>query len=954
MINRDDDNVQLLDDDITALRKRVAELEAANRERQSTEDALRFLAELSTMLAASLDYATMYENLARLLIPRLTDHYFIDLVREDGTLDRVDAESFDPASRDALLALGQHYELRPDTSSLWQAIRTRRAVLVTGITVDYLRKVAENETHAELLAQVGGHESIAAPLLVREQAIGVITFILVNPARHYTEQDRVFAQEVAYRVGMALDNARLYREAQLSQRRAEIAADRNLALQAITAALSDAVTIQRVAEIIVNKGAMALGASSGGLSRLSDDGAALEVVYLMNIPEETARQWQRIPLDSQTMRAEAVRSKRMIWVESPHDLLSHYPDKINQNNRYGAWATTPLIVNGEGIGVLFFAFTQEREFSGEEITFLLALAEQAAQALERVRLYEADQINRMQAQAAQQRTAFLSEASALLATSLDFTTTIRRVIALIVPQFADCCMVFTLEDNDQVQLVDTVHKDPTKHLLARELVRRWPPTVNGRTPTSIVLRTGEPILVEHVSEDGLLAFFQEPDQYRLTTALGTTSYIIVPMLARGRMFGAITFIRADAARPYDAADLELAQELARRAAVAVDNSRLYQDGQRALQRANESLALLDTLLNSAPIGLAFVDRQARFARINPALAAINQRPVADHIGHTLSELIPLAAQVIEPIIQRVMLTGEPITGLELSGPSHINPDENTYALASYYPVHTRNGELLGVGIVVLDITERKRAEQELRIAKEEAEAASRAKSNFLATMSHELRTPLNSVIGMSQVLLMQTIGPVNPRQSESLNDILICGRHLLSLINDVLDLSRAESNRIQLVMEPADLPDVIEESLSAVRQRVQDSDIELTVALEKPLPPVVMDRLRIIQVVVNLLSNAVKFTPNGGRIDIRLFRQEDQVRFEVQDTGIGISVENQLRLFRPFERLEDIPASRQYEGTGLGLALSKRLIELHHGTIGITSPGEGQGSTFWFTLPLEH
>jgi signal transduction histidine kinase len=221
-------------------------------------------------------------------------------------------------------------------------------------------------------------------------------------------------------------------------------------------------------------------------------------------------------------------------------------------------------------------------------------------------------------------------------------------------------------------------------------------------------------------------------------------------------------------------------------------------------------------------------------------------------------------------------------------------------------------------------------------------------------MSHELRTPLNSVIGMSQVLLMQTIGPLNPRQSESLTDILVCGRHLLSLINDVLDLSRAESNRIQLVMEPGDLSDVIEESLSAIRQRVQDGDIELTVAIEKPLPPVIMDRLRIIQVVVNLLSNAVKFTPNGGRIDIRLFRQGDQLRFEVQDTGIGISAENQLRLFRPFERLEDIPASRQYEGTGLGLALSKRLIELHHGTIGITSPGEGQGSTFWFTLPLEH
>ena len=240
---------------------------------------------------------------------------------------------------------------------------------------------------------------------------------------------------------------------------------------------------------------------------------------------------------------------------------------------------------------------------------------------------------------------------------------------------------------------------------------------------------------------------------------------------------------------------------------------------------------------------------------------------------------------------------------------------------------------------------------ELKSLNEELAKANRLKSDFLANMSHELRTPLNSIIGFSDMLLTQEVGPLSAMQQDFLETVARNGRHLLQLISELLDLSKIEAGQMRLVPESIDMRDLLREA--GVSVRAQTEKRRHTFDLELPDQPlmVVADHVRVRQVLLNLLSNAIKFTPDGGRVRL-LGRPEDGgVRVEVIDTGIGIAPEDQSRLFKEFMQV-DTSASRHYEGTGLGLALSKRLVELHGGRIGCES-AHGHGSTFWFTLPSE-
>ncbi len=239
---------------------------------------------------------------------------------------------------------------------------------------------------------------------------------------------------------------------------------------------------------------------------------------------------------------------------------------------------------------------------------------------------------------------------------------------------------------------------------------------------------------------------------------------------------------------------------------------------------------------------------------------------------------------------------------------------------------------------------------ELTAAAAAAEAENRAKSQFLANISHELRTPLNAIIGFSEVLAEGMFGDVNEKQAEYLRDILDSGRHLLSLINDILDLSKIEAGRMELESGDFDLPNAIANALMLVRERASRRGITLGSTIDERLGTIRGDERKVKQVLLNLLSNALKFTPEGGRVHVSAGRRDDVAEVAVADTGIGIAPADQDAVFEEFRQVG--AAETKAEGTGLGLALSRKFIELHGGRIWVKSE-VGMGSTFIFTLPIE-
>ena len=239
--------------------------------------------------------------------------------------------------------------------------------------------------------------------------------------------------------------------------------------------------------------------------------------------------------------------------------------------------------------------------------------------------------------------------------------------------------------------------------------------------------------------------------------------------------------------------------------------------------------------------------------------------------------------------------------------------------------------------------------REIEDKSRQIEAANRHKSEFLANMSHELRTPLNAIIGFSEVLGERLFGELNEKQAEYTDDILSSGRHLLSLINEILDLSKVEAGRMELELATFDLPLAIDNARTFVRERATRHGITLDVTVDDRLGEFVGDERKIKQILLNLLSNAVKFTPEGGRIGIEARQADSSVEISVTDTGIGIALEDQPRIFEEFRQVGSDYAHK-VEGTGLGLTLAKKFVELHGGRIWVTSE-LGKGSTFTFTLP---
>jgi two-component system cell cycle sensor histidine kinase PleC len=262
-------------------------------------------------------------------------------------------------------------------------------------------------------------------------------------------------------------------------------------------------------------------------------------------------------------------------------------------------------------------------------------------------------------------------------------------------------------------------------------------------------------------------------------------------------------------------------------------------------------------------------------------------------------------------------------------------------------------------LAIEDITERREIEQGLEIAHDELKGlaaelkrTARVKSEFLANMSHELRTPLNSINGFSEVLFDETFGPLNAKQKQYVNNVLTSGKHLLLLVNQILDMAKVEAGKMKLSLSLLPMKSLLNDISMLVADMVTRKKIEMSLEIADDLPSISADELKVKEVIYNLLSNAVKFTPDGGKIGMRARTSDSDIEIVVWDTGIGIAPENMEKLFEGFFRV-DTPYSRVTEGTGLGLPISKKLVELHGGNLSVESKGLNSGTSVRFTLPIK-
>jgi PAS domain S-box-containing protein len=342
-----------------------------------------------------------------------------------------------------------------------------------------------------------------------------------------------------------------------------------------------------------------------------------------------------------------------------------------------------------------------------------------------------------------------------------------------------------------------------------------------------------------------------------------------------------------------------------------------------------------------------------FKRINPSFTSTLGWEVEELLARPFLDFVhpdDRAATLQE--VARQTVAGEPVLGFQ----NRYLHKDGSYRVLSWRSVPQPGGLMFATA---RDVTDMQRAETVLRAAKDAADVANRAKSDFLAKMSHELRTPLNSIIGFSEILETESAGALNEKQRRYVANVLVSGRNLLQLINDILDLSKVEAGRMELAPAPFAVEHALEQVREMVAPLADKKRLALELVLPDTLPPVHADEAKLKQILFNLLSNAIKFTPEGGRVTMSAVSMpgtgngsphaHGEVQIAVSDTGIGIAPENLDRIFKEFEQV-GADSNRHSQGTGLGLALTRKLVELHGGRVSVESrPGEG--SVFRFTLP---
>jgi PAS domain S-box-containing protein len=585
-------------------------------------------------------------------------------------------------------------------------------------------------------------------------------------------------------------------------------------------------------------------------------------------------------------------------------------------------------------------------------------------------------------QAEEEKTALLEvaeEVTGTLALTEIFDRLHRRLVNLL-----PCDTAFTFYWDRQSETVPLAGQFGVPDDILAEF-RAW--EFRPGDPIALELAAGRTVLINDIHDQPWLPV-DRLERYRVSALVG------VPLIVPGRAYGGCFAVQLTPEAPkFDAAQVKRLEGIVRLVALACESAALHERSERHLQEVLAANRQKSALLEVAREVTGKLDRME----------------IVSHVQRRLIELIPCDAVLtfhfdpetslhrvigIDGIVRRrdevaalTFPSGLPIESHLASGKTLLENDVRAqdwlppnllerYGAHAYVAVPLRvwEGKLVGgclvfnskssakfdegqawllesiaqqvaLGLEAVDLHER--SERHLQ----EALAAGRHKSEFLANMSHELRTPLNAIIGFSEVLGASIFGPLNDKQAEYIADIHSSGHHLLSLINDILDLSKIEAGRLELSLAEFDLPSTFDQTLVLMKERASRRGVKLSKELHGDLGMITADERKVKQVLINLLSNAVKFTSEGGSVTLRGRSSGDEVEVSVIDTGIGIKKEDHELIFEEFRQADNRDVQRQ-EGTGLGLALSKRLVELHGGRIWLESE-PGRGSTFTFTLPRD-
>jgi len=511
---------------------------------------------------------------------------------------------------------------------------------------------------------------------------------------------------------------------------------------------------------------------------------------------------------------------------------------------------------------------------------------------------------------------FLAEAGQALGSSLDYTVTLRAVAALAVPRIADWCRIDIRDDDGGLHLLGVVHAEPEKVALAEELQRRYPLAPNDEAGPPAVLRTGEPELRAKIADARLAETAKDETHLALLRELGLRSLMCVPLTSTRGALGTITFVAAESGRAFDQSALRLAEEIGRRAGLAMENALLFREAE---ERAEASRALA-TIAD----GVFLLDRDGVVRLWNPAAAALLGVPAEAVVGRPAAEAIPGWTAVAA----RIPVADAPGPVTAQTVPIELDGGERWLSIAGV-------GFEEGVVFTFRDLTE-ERVLEELR-------------RDLVATVSHELRTPLAAIYGSALTLQRPDVGADEDLRDQLLDVIANESGRLAQIVNDLLLASQLDACTAGTTPRSCDVKELAKQVVASARTHLP-AGIAVELAAPKIVPRVRADPGQLRQVMANLVENGVKYSPDGGTVRIALEPQDRSLRISVSDEGIGIPAVEQRRIFEKFYRV-DPNMERGIGGTGLGLYISRELVRRVSGRIQVEST-PGHGSTFVVELPL--